>query len=145
MIPIPRAAPAHRPRIIVVTTCPRLALRTQLALLAAGHAVEVATSLRRGFAILCQRPPDGMVLDGAVRTWHPADYNSLVAAAHDAQVALMVLGEADAEPALVAPEVGGRTPASVPPSLLGVVLAERLSARDLCTEAASGLAPDAGG
>jgi DNA-binding response OmpR family regulator len=120
---------------MVVTAHPQLALRTQRVLLTAGHSVEVAGTLRRGLAILHHRPPDGVVLDAEARDTHPGDYDALVAAAHEARVALIVLGEAAVEPALLAFEVGG-VAAAAPPGPLAAALVEQLRSQGLSAEAA---------
>lgn len=144
MTPIPQSAPTPLAHLIVVTPYPRLALYTQRVLLATGHAVEVAGTLRRGLAILQHRPPDGVVLDGEARDRHPADYDALVAAVHKAQVALIVLREPAVEPARLA--VGTGEPVSAAsPSPFAANLVEQLRTQGLSAEAASGQATYAGG
>lgn len=105
---------SHTPRssdrlchLVVIVARYDLALRTQRALFAASHHVEVASTMRRGQAILCHRPPDAIVLDQLMTATQPADYGALLAAARAARVPLLMLEQlAGVEPAVLAVEPG---------------------------------------
>jgi DNA-binding response OmpR family regulator len=78
--------------ILLISANERLALRLQIALLRRDIMSEVASTFRRGLAIIQARPPAAIVLDGAIPELDDARLASLTApAGSPATIPVLVL------------------------------------------------------